>query len=47
VTGQELDGDLARQVGIFGKVNFTHRAPAQLSDDSVMRDDPTYHLPPP
>ena len=36
--GQELEGDKAMQPGVFGFVNHTHPAAAQLVDNAVMRN---------
>jgi hypothetical protein len=38
LVGQELEGDEPVEPGVFGLVNHTHTAAAQLLDDAVMRD---------
>lgn len=45
VSGQEFQRDGALELGVFGLVNNTHAAFAELADDAVMRDGLTDHLP--
>ena len=41
--GEELDGDLASEAGVFGAIDHTHTALANLVDDSVMGDSLADH----
>ena len=36
--GQELQGDRAAKISVFGLVDDTHAAATQLLDDAVVRD---------
>ena len=38
IIGQELQGDEAIELGVFGLVDHTHAAAAELLDDAVVRD---------
>ena len=38
VFGQELERDEAAKLGVFGLVDHTHPAAAELFDDAVVRD---------
>ena len=38
IVGQELQGDKAMELGVFGLIHHTHTAATELFDDAVMRD---------
>ena len=38
--GKELQGDVAAELQVFGLVNHTHAAAADLADDAVMGNRP-------
>ncbi len=44
IVGQELEGDKAMQPCVFGLVDNTHPAAAELLDDAVVRDGLADHL---
>jgi hypothetical protein len=43
IIGKKFQGNEAPKLGVFGFVNDTHPAAAQLLDDPVMRDDQPDH----
>ena len=44
VSGKKLQRDVAAERRVFGPVDHTHPAAAQLLDDAVVRDGLTNHL---
>jgi hypothetical protein len=43
VVWEELEGDEAAELGVFGLVNNAHSASAELFEDAVMRDGSADH----
>src|SRR5262249_17408822 len=44
VFGQDLDGDVASELGVVGAIHFTHTTFAELRGDAVMRDSCVDHF---